>query len=69
MKRALRIAGWTYLTGTILVAASLFVYHCKLLGMQCLAADLAVHDLVIGFFWPVHVVMIVLGMLGIITIE
>ena len=65
MKRALRIAGWIYLAGVILMALVLVPFHNWILGTQ----HLGLQHLAIAVFWPIVVVVLVLGTLGIINID
>ena len=65
MKRALRIAGWIYLAGAILMALVLVAFHNRILGTE----HLGLQHLAIAVFWPVVVVVLVLGALGIVNIS
>ena len=65
MKRALRIAGRIYLAGVILIGLILVLFHNRILGTE----HLELQHLVIAVFWPVVVVVLVLGALGIVNLS
>lgn len=63
MKRAIRIAGWIYLTGAVLMALSVATFH--IFGME----HMDLRALVLILLWPIAVVVFVLGTLGIVNLS
>jgi hypothetical protein len=67
MKRALRITGWVYVTGVILMmTALLFGYYKHGIGIP---TKVLPYHLAVSFLWPVAVLIVVLNAFGHFPIE